>query len=199
MKKKIVVGFMLAGSLLITFAFKVYKHQPSGSSGIYLTAQDFYNHKLTYRFNCNSKAGKLKLNEMFGSSRGYIISKGEKHSFDKYKTYGYQNCDNEIYRFFGKDAFRILDTAEFYLYYRYLEVEKVKGKGLVKTDEYFFSKDGGSLIQLLTAENLKKAFPDNHPFHYAIDSHFRTDQDLIAYDSFGKCYKLKYLYNQSLK
>jgi len=199
MKKKIVFGLMLAGTLLITFGFKAYKLQSNGSSGIYLTARDFYNHKLTYGFDCNTSTGKLKLNDMFGSSSGYIVSKGEKHSFDKYKTYGYQNCDNEIYRFFGKDAYQIIDTTEFYLYYRYQQVEKVKGKGLVKTDEYFFSKDGGSPIQMLTAENLKRAFPDNHPFHYAIDSHFRTDQELISYDSFSGCYKLKYLYNQSLK
>ena len=199
MKKRIVTGLMLTGTLIMGFAFKDYKVQSRGRSGIYLTARDFNNHELTYGFDCNSNAGKLKLNDLSGGSSGYIISKGEKHSFDKYKTYGYQNCDNEIYRFFGKDAYQILDTAEFYLYYRYRQVEKVKGKGLVKTDEYYFSKDAGSPIQLLTAENLKRTFPDNHAFHYAIDSHFRTDQELIAYDSYSKCYKLKFLYKQSLK
>ena len=96
-------------------------------------------------------------------------------------------------------AARVLDTAYFYLYYRYEQVEKLKGKSLIKTDEYFFSKNSESPIQLLTVENLKRAFPDNLPFNYAIDALFRNDQDLIAYDPYYKGYKLKYLYTQSLK
>jgi hypothetical protein len=109
------------------------------------------------------------------------------------------NQDSKIYRHFGKGEYQILDTAEFYLYYSYEQVEKVKGKSLVKTDEYFFSKTAESPIILLTAENLKKAFPDNLPFHYAIDAEFKRDQDLIAYDPYYKGYKLKYIYNRSLK
>lgn len=102
-------------------------------------------------------------------------------------------------RIFEKNAYQILDTSYFFLYYRYEQVEKIKGKALLKTDEYFFSKDGGSDILLLTVENLKKAYPDNHAFHYALDAHFRNDQELIAYDTYSKCYKIKYLYNRSLK
>jgi hypothetical protein len=199
MKKKISIGFLLAGTMILSFAFKAYKIQSSGNAGIYLTVQDFYNHKLSYGFDCNSNNGKLNLNDLSGSSGGYVVSKGEKHYFDKYKTYGYRSCDNKTFRFFGKDEYQILDTADFFLYYSYRQVEKVKGKGLVKTDEYFFSRYAGSPIQLLTIENLKRAFPDNLAFHYAIDAHFRNDQELIAYDSYSRSYKLKYLYNQSLK
>ena len=111
----------------------------------------------------------------------------------------YQNRDSKIYRVFEKNEYQILDTAEFYLYYAYEQVEKVKGKALVKTDEYFFSRTAESPILLLTAENLKKAFPDNLPFHYAIDAQFKRDQDLIAYDPYYKGYKIKYVYNRSLK
>ncbi len=112
---------------------------------------------------------------------------------------GNLNQNSKIYRHFGKGEYQILDTDEFYLYFAYEQVEKVKGKALVKTDEYFFSKNAESPIILLTAENLKKAFPDNLPFHYAIDAEFKRDQDLIAYDPYYKGYKLKYVYKQSLK
>ncbi|HTB24703.1 MAG TPA: hypothetical protein VK711_05005 [Puia sp.] len=115
------------------------------------------------------------------------------------KEDSYRIHNNKIYRVFGKGEYQILDTAEFYLYYAYEQVEKVKGKALVKTDEYFFSKNAESPIILLTAENLKKAFPDNLPFHYAIDAQFKSDQDLIAYDPYFKGYKLKYVYKHSLK
>jgi hypothetical protein len=115
------------------------------------------------------------------------------------KADSYRIHNNKIYRVFGKGEYQILDTDEFYLYYAYEQVEKTKGKALVKTDEYFFSKNAGSPIILLTSENLKRAFPDNLPFHYAIDAQFRRDQDLIAYDPYFKGYKLKYVYKQSLK
>jgi hypothetical protein len=110
-----------------------------------------------------------------------------------------QNGTNNNYRIYDKSSYRIVDTAGFYLYYRYIQFEQNRGKGLIKKDEYYFSKDGGSDIQLLTIENLKKAYPENHRFHYDIDAHFRSDRELMAYDSFSKSYKLKYLYMQSLK
>jgi hypothetical protein len=135
---------------------------------------------------------------------GFINNKlqsgsGEKQGFDKNKADSYRNRDGKMYRFFGNGEYQILDTAYFYLYYRYEQVEKLKGKSLVKTDEYFFSRNAESPIQLLTAENLKRAFPDNLSFHYAIDAEFKRDQDLIGYDTYYKGYKLKYIYNQSLK
>jgi hypothetical protein len=106
---------------------------------------------------------------------------------------------NNNYRIYEKESYLILDTAGFYLYYKYESEEKLKGKELMKTEEYFFSKDAQSPIQLLNADNLKRTFPDNLPFHYAIDAAFRTNRDLITYDSYCGCYKLKYIYKQSLK
>jgi hypothetical protein len=103
------------------------------------------------------------------------------------------------YRIFQNSSYKIVDTAGFYLYYRYVQYEQTKGKGLIKKDEYFFSKDSNSDIQLLTIENLKKAYPENHRFHYDIDAHFWSDRELMEYDPYTKMYKLKYLYMQSLK
>ena len=103
------------------------------------------------------------------------------------------------YRIFQKSTYRIVDTAGFYLYYRYIQFDKIPGKGLIKMDEYYFSKDSDSNIQPLTIENLKRAYPENNRFHYDIDAHFRSDRELMAYDPYSKSYKLKYLYMQSLK
>ena len=65
-------------------------------------------------------------------------------------------------------------------------------------DEYYFSKDSNSDIRLLTIENLKRAYPENHRFHYDIDAHFRFDRELMEYDPYTQMYKLKYLYMRSL-
>ena len=102
------------------------------------------------------------------------------------------------YRIFHKSSYRVVDTAGFYLYYRYIQFEQIPGKGLIKMDEYYFSKDSNSDIQLLTIENLKRAYPENHRFHDDIDAHFRSNHELMEYDPYTQMYKLKYLYMQSL-
>jgi hypothetical protein len=171
----------------------------SATGGLYLTANDFEQQKLTYEIDCSNANDKIKTNEFFGSSTGYVLSKGEKHAFSKKKIYGYRNCQNKNYRFYNGEAYLLIDTTGFYMYYQYRSEEQVKGKGLVKKDEYFFSRSADGNLQPLTIANLKNAFSDNHPFHYALDASFRSDKDLIAYDSFTKEYKIKHLYNQSLK
>jgi hypothetical protein len=120
-------------------------------------------------------------------------------SFKSHKDDHQQNGDIKNYRIYENKSYQILDTVAFYLYARYQNRDKPKGEGLVKEWAYFFSRDAGSPVEPLTADNLKGAFPENHPFHYAIDAHFRNDQELIGYDNYLKCYKLKYLYNWSLK
>jgi hypothetical protein len=169
------------------------------TGGLYLTSNDFQQEKLTYEIDCTNANDKIKPNEFFGSSTGYVLSKGEKHEFNKKKVYGYRNCQNKTYRFYNGEAYLLIDTAGFYMYYQYRVEENINGKGLIKKDEYFFSKNADGNLQLLTIDNLKNAFPDNHNFHYALDANFRSDKDLTAYDSFQKNYKIKYLYNQSVK
>ncbi|HVM90041.1 MAG TPA: hypothetical protein VMT76_17770 [Puia sp.] len=170
----------------------------NSSGGLYLTASDFQHQKITYQVNHNDANNKIRVNEFFGSSTGYVMLNGEKHSFDKKKVYGYRDFQNRTYRFYKGETYLLLDTAGFYMYYQYKSEENVKGKELIKKDEYFFSTTPGSDLQLLTIGNLKSAFAANNSFHYKLDENFRSDQDLISYDSFQKVYKIKYLYGQSL-
>jgi hypothetical protein len=197
MKQKIILS--IAISILLCFSKTNFSQTlPVNTSGIYATATDFLQQKLTYEINCNSK-DKLKLNEFFGSSTGYILYNGQRHTFDKTKVYGYRSCANKNYRFYNHSTYQILDTAGFYIYYQYRQEEITKGKEPVKKDEYFFSKNDDGDIQLLTIDNLTKAFPANDKFHYAIEQAFRSDKELMAYDNFRHAYKIKYFYNQSLK
>lgn len=176
------------------------KAQPtsSNSCGLYTSPSGFINHTLSYAFDCSSHKDKLHLNDFLGGHKGYVEINGQKHVFNKQDVYGYRNNKGD-YRFYNNSDYRIIDTAGFYLYYQYEQEERVKGKELVKTDEYFFSKGADGRLQLLTIENLEKAFPGNTRFHYAIDETFKSDKDLIAYDSFLNTYKIKYLFNQSVK
>ncbi|TKK66302.1 hypothetical protein FC093_17100 [Ilyomonas limi] len=58
---------------------------------------------------------------------------------------------------------------------------------------YFFTTASSDVLQPLTKDNVKKAFPDNHPFHEAIDATFRSDEELHNYDTYHKMYKLNWL------
>ncbi len=121
-------------------------------------------------------------------------------AFNKFSPSGkFQQKEYKNYRIYEGDSYQILDTAAFYLYYRYVSEEKIKGKSLSKSGKYFFSMNAGSPIQDLTLDNLERSYPDNLTFHYALESFFRTNQDLVAYDRYCNCYKVKYLYKQSLK
>ncbi len=116
-------------------------------SGLYLTSDDFIHNRLTYPLGKN-KSDKIQLNSFFSSAKGYVVSGGKKYAFDKGQVYGYRK-NGSSYRFYQHSIYRIVDTAGYYIYYKYEPVEKEKGKGLVKEDEYFFSAtENAPIIQL---------------------------------------------------
>ncbi len=171
----------------------------AGPGGLYSTYADFKSGRLTYPLDCSSNKDKLKLNELFGSSRGYALVNGEKHYFSKNHVYGYRDCKNRTYRFYNNSIYEVVDTAGFFIYYTFKTEHGPGGKGTIKNDVYFFSATGDDALQSLTVDNLKKAFPEKHRFHYDLDAVCRTDKDLTEYDSSLKTYRVKYLFSQSSK
>ncbi|HMH24666.1 MAG TPA: hypothetical protein VK563_22980 [Puia sp.] len=101
----------------------------------------------------------------------------------------------QAYRQVGREKFVIVDTAGFYLY----RINKlVMGEKISRPqDVYYFSVKPDAPVLELTLVNLESAFSANARFRYALEEHFRSDKQLIAYDPWLKVYKLKYLYNQS--
>lgn len=65
--------------------------------------------------------------------------------------------------------------------------------------KYFFTTKSSDVLQELTKENLKKAFPNEHPFHDALDAQFKEDKELINYDDFHKMNKLNHIYMSTVK
>lgn len=124
-----------------------------------------------------------------------IVSFAQKGMSQTSDTKASAGVHPKSYRFYNHSDYEIVDTASFYIYYQYKEV--TTGKGLVKTDVYYFSLNNHDAIIPLTINNLKLAFPGNDKFHYALDAYFKSDEDLLAYDYFLKVYKLKYIYRSS--
>jgi hypothetical protein len=166
-------NIFLLFTMLITFSFtqQAFCQTSHGKEvGVYGSLNDFTQNNLNYE---------------------------SKHSFSKSHAYGYVNSKNEKYRFYDNSSYKIVDTLSFFTYYQYKMEPGINGKGLVKTDEYYFSVKGDGPLLPLTINNLKKAFPENNKFHYALDTLFKSDNELLAYDSYLKMYKLKYIFRNS--
>ena len=113
-------------------------------------------------------------------------------------TLGYLQSSAQTNRVYHKEKFQVVDTTAFYLYTQNKNIVPPGGKGMYRADLYFFSTNADGPILPLTIENLKRTYPANMAFHYALDAYFNSDRQLMAYDQYAKMYKLKYLFLQTL-
>lgn len=187
----------LTAYLITLIAVSAAFAQQQNTEGIYKTAADFINHNISYAFDGKTKTGSIKVNDFFASPTIEVKAGGEKHKLHKSDIYGYTTGNNNNYRFVNNEVYQIVDTTGFYLYTAYMP--GVGEKATFAEKDYFFSKDATSIPQPLTVENLHKEFASNTRFRYAADEFFTSNKKLTEYDSNLHCYKLKYLYAQSLK
>src|SRR5215203_1161826 len=106
MKKSFYVIFFCLTS------FFAYSQKGERIKGIYKTRNDFVNGKLSFVIDCNSKKNRIKLNDFF--IQPYItIKKGDStHRLLKKDIYGYQMCNNKVYRFNNKAELVSLNKNE---------------------------------------------------------------------------------------
>jgi hypothetical protein len=162
------------------------------SSGIYKTAADFQQGKLYYAINYKTQSHKINDDLLFNESEVKVKHGGVTYTLKKSQTYGYRDTKGIDFRFINDKAFQILTKENGMLLYVYNTPKG--GKGSIPVPPvFYFSKDIGSTPQLLTKENVKTAYPDNHKFHDALDATFKDDADLAAYDSFHKMYKINHV------
>ncbi|MDB4921970.1 hypothetical protein [Mucilaginibacter sp.] len=162
----------------------------NGSTGIYLTEQDYKSHKLTYTL---SPTDKMQLNEFLDGKNVTLVYQGKKLTLPKSGLFGYR-LHNQDFRFFHNEAYSIVDTAGFMLYKK--DKLTQQGKGYMPVERYFYSVNLNQSIHELTIENLWNSFPGQTGLRYSIQNNFKQDADLAAYDKFAHQYKLKYLYFQ---
>jgi hypothetical protein len=93
--------------------------------------------------------------------------------------------------------YELMDTVLFNLYRTQKPI--VNAKGFPPYATYYFFKTTNNKILPLTIQYLKEAYPSVPSFHYALDAHFRSDAELIAWDPWQHVYKVKYLLNQALQ
>lgn len=165
-------------------------------SGVYLTVSDFESGKLSYVINCSTEKHKIKLHEFLDKDYITVVHKGQSINLKKEEIFGYRDCTDKIYRLALNRHFEVLNPTERILLFK---IETLPSKSQPETTAYYFSNNASGNVQDLTLTNLKKAFPDNHKFHDALDAQFKTDDDLAAYDFFHKEYKINRIYSNSTK
>lgn len=162
------------------------------ATGIYLTAEDYKNAWLTSESNCDSSGHKVELHDVLHKSFIHVTHDGVTRKYLKSEIYGSRTCEDGDYRFVGNREYQILEAGGVLLYSAYLHV----GRRSVR--RYFFSNGADGQVLRLTRDNLKRAFPDNHRFHDALDQTFKRDDDLIQFDDFHRQFKVNRLLSASL-
>jgi DNA-binding beta-propeller fold protein YncE len=158
------------------------------TSGMYLTELDYKSGKLSYVLDKNNK---LQLNSFLNGKHVTLIYQGKKVKLSKSEIFGYRE-NNQDFRFYQNETYRILDTAGFMLYSRQQLAQQ--GKGYAPVERYFYSVSTANPVLSLTIENIDKSFPAKIEFRYRIQNYFYRDADLMAFDKADNQYEIKYLY-----
>lgn len=190
------INFLLAVSLVV---LSQHSYAQKDSSGIYKTASDFRQNKLSYAINYKTEKHKIKDNILFHGSEIKVVHEGQTYKLDKNSTYGYKSTQGEVFRFVDNNEYKVLNPGESPMLYAYKHPTSATKGNFHYVSDYYFSTDASSVPQPLTKENLKAAFPNNHKFHDALEANFKNDADLASYDSFHKMYKVNHLLEVSQK
>lgn len=189
---------MMAIAIPLMFGFIQQSDAQKHLSGLYLTYQDYLDHKLSYPTDPAKPAGtKVLIHEFIGMKNVTVITDGQKKLIPKSGLFGYHDSDNNDYRFCDNKAYQIIDTTGFFIYSYDRLIQQ--GKGPKPTRVYYFSKKNNDTVLPLTAENIEMAFPKNPKFRYLVEVAAKTDNRLDTYDKESNAYKIKELYVESLK
>ena len=185
------IKLMIAICIMASFSQKTIAG--TQTTGLYLTSDDFINHKLSFETD-GSNGSKIKLNGFFESGKVVVTYNGKEQVFSKNEIFGYRS-NGQDYRFFNNTAYKILDTKDFYIYSAPKLVQEGKGPKPVET--YYYSSTSKSVVEPLTIKNLQNTYAENAKFKYLVEAEFSSDNALVQYDAALKEYKVKYIYDQS--
>ncbi len=185
--------------LLCCFAIATVEINAKSLSGIYMNTSDYKNNKLAYQSTCNSEKHNhsIYVNNLFWDMPKIIVhNEGKKYYLLKDSIFGYKDCDNNVFRFYKNQEYKIVETSNMYIYTR--DVNTTHGKGFKIVTQYYFSKNADSEILPLVLENLKDVYKNNIAFIDLLDMVF-TNPTINIYDNTHNTFKINYLYSKTIK
>ena len=162
------------------------------TGGIYLTAADYTEHRLSFEGDCKSSSHKLDLHDVLHKTYIHVTHGTETKRYEKSDLFGFRSCKGVDYRLAGNREYQILEANALYVYQTLRQVSQTKDMRTVP--EYHFSVGPTGAVMLLTINNLKRALPDNHKFHDSLDQMVGTGQDLAQFEDFHKMFKVNRLW-----
>ena len=178
------------------FAFNAGLNAQKESEGVYLSADNFINGKISYSNDMPGNKYQLRLNEFLNSASIKVITRDTTVTLAKDEIFGYRDKKGTNYRFYKKIVFEILNPAEHLLLYKNTAEEgSLKNKTLVTN--YYFSETAGSPIYPLTKQYLSMVFSNDIQFVDLLNLYFHFDNELTAYDGANKIYFLNHIYQES--
>lgn len=182
------VALLMAGMLINTQA------KAQSASGIYLSAEDFINHKLSYT--AEAEARHVRFDGLFNWSTIRVNQNGTPVILKKDQIFGYRQNGTD-YRYFKNTAYKMVAEKGIYLYSAY-QVEPGT-RGVKRVENFYFSQKPDTALRPLTMYNLETSFKNDTQFLYAVEGFFKSDKQLADYDGKLGEYKLEYIYAQTVK
>jgi hypothetical protein len=170
----------------------------SRTSGLYLTAADYREARLTTIGDCKSDQHKLHLHSLLHKPYIDVTHEGTHHRYMKSELFGFRSCDGVDYRFAQHREFQILEARALYIYMVKAppRLGKNAAPGLNTVATYYFSVGAEGEVLPLTLNHLKQAFPTNHRFHDSLDAAFPSG-GLEQYDEFHRMFKVNHMLESS--
>lgn len=170
---------ILLGSLLQVGAAHAQASQ--GNSGLYRTAADFRQRRLTLPGNCKTDGHRLRLHEFLSRPYLTVVHHGQEYRVAKDTLFGFRDCDGREFRFTtDKQYYPILNPKEEILLYKVEQATVGKNPGYVRR---YFSASAEAPVLPLTIQNVKNAFPDNRKFQELLDAQCKQESDMMAFDT----------------
>jgi hypothetical protein len=188
-RKKPLYGIVIAFTLMQLGIFNS-ELKAQNALGIYLSANDFANNKLSYEKNSNEKC-KIKIHSASFNSHIKVTCGETTLQFSKDSIFGYKDHENIAHRFYDKKVYEVMNPGANILVYKIRIAGKTKYEQA--TYNYYFSKEAKAPILPLTIKNLETSFSENQMFIDFLEVHFKTDGDLLEYDTNHVMYKVNYL------
>ena len=171
----------------------------TAKAGVYVSPADFEAQRLADERRCTSSTRPINYDTYARAAvidlRGTDGVAGRRN-IAREAAFGFRTCDGGEFRFVAAQAYRIVRAPPLYLYERYRAVWLGRRSRMVP--EHFFSVAAGDSIRPLTRVALKQAYPGNHRFADLIDSAFKRDLDLVAYDDLYHEYQVARLLRGTL-
>lgn len=163
------------------------KAQNNENSGVYLNADDYKNHRLSYTLHVGDF---LQPNEFWNGPYLDVTISKKLTRLEKDKIFGYR-LEGHDYRISNRHIYLVEDTARFMLY----SISKLlpRDKGYKPGQQYYFSVSAGGALHLLTIDNLLYHFEYKPAFCNAL-RRLHSDLQLSEYDEELHQYRVKLLF-----